>query len=87
MRAHPASEIPPEDPRAVEREALDPDDYRGGYAVWSGTSFSAPLLAARIARQLLEDAAADPALALDQLGPAAATNRTVAALREMHWPG
>jgi hypothetical protein len=87
MRAHPASEIPPEDPRAVEREALDPDDYRGGYAVWSGTSFSAPLLAARIARQLLEDAAADPALALDQLGPAAATNRTVAALRKMHWPG
>ena len=24
-------------------EALDPDDYSGGFAVWSGTSFSAPL--------------------------------------------
>ena len=27
------------------REAIDPDDFRGGFAVWSGTSFSAPLLA------------------------------------------
>jgi hypothetical protein len=86
MRAHRHHEISPEDSLASEREALDPDDYRGGFAVWSGTSFSAPLLAARIARQLLEDAA-DPALGLGEPGAQAATNRTVAALRKMRWPG
>jgi hypothetical protein len=69
------------------REALSPDDYQGGFAVWSGTSFSAPLLAARIARQLLEDAEADPALGLDQPGAEAATDRMMAALRMMRWPG
>jgi len=72
--------------RATEREALDPDDYRGGFAVWSGTSFSAPLLAAHIARQLLADAA-DPGLGLGEPGAQAATNRTMAALRKMRWPG
>ena len=69
------------------REALSPDDYRGGFAVWSGTSFSAPLLAARIARQLLEDAEAGSGLGLDQPGPEAATNRMMAALGQMGWPG
>ena len=38
--------MPPGMPLPGEREALDPDDYSGGFAVWSGTSFSAPLLAA-----------------------------------------
>jgi hypothetical protein len=73
--------------RMEGREALSPDDYRGGFAVWSGTSFSAPLLAARIARQLLEDAEADPGLGLDQPGAAAATERMMAALHMMGWPG
>ena len=27
------------------RESMDPDDFRGGFAVWSGTSFSAPIVA------------------------------------------
>ena len=27
------------------RETIDPDDFRGGFGVWSGTSFSAPLMA------------------------------------------
>ena len=36
-----------------ERESIDPDDFTGGFAVWSGTSFAAPLLAGRIATQLL----------------------------------
>jgi hypothetical protein len=73
--------------RMERREALSPDDYRGGFAVWSGTSFSAPLLAARIARQLLENAEADPGLGLDQPGPEAATERMMAALQMMRWPG
>jgi len=36
-----------------ERESIDPDDFTGGFAVWSGTSFAAPLLAGRIATHLL----------------------------------
>ena len=45
------------------REALDPDDYCGGFAVWSGTSFSAPLLAAHIARVAAEGRRPHPAWA------------------------
>jgi serine protease len=35
------------------RTCLDPDDFRGGFGVWSGTSFSAPLLAGKLAAALL----------------------------------
>jgi Subtilase family len=85
MRAYPGNGMPPVATPASEREALDPDDYRGGFALWSGTSFSAPLLAAHIARQLLEDAAG-PGLGLGEPGAQAATDRTVAALRKMRCP-
>jgi Subtilase family len=70
------------------RAALDPDDYSGGFAVWSGTSFSAPLIAAHIVSALCTDAA-DPALGarLDVSGPEAAVQRAVTALATMGWPG
>jgi subtilisin family serine protease len=35
------------------RTAIDPDNYRGGYATWSGTSFAAPILAGQIAAHIL----------------------------------
>jgi subtilisin family serine protease len=87
MRAHPANELPPGISLPAEREALDADDYSGGFAVWSGTSFSAPLLAAHIARELAEGAAADPALRLDQPGTPAAVQRATQALAKLGWPG
>jgi serine protease len=34
------------------RGALDPDDYRAGFAVWSGTSFAAPVLGGKLATHL-----------------------------------
>lgn len=36
------------------RESVDPDDYSGGFATWSGTSFAAPVLAGELARHLLD---------------------------------
>jgi subtilisin family serine protease len=54
----------------LDREAIDPDNYRrgvdagGGFAVWSGTSFAAPVVAGRVAQalvgQLPERGAPDP---------------------------
>ena len=35
------------------RESLDPDDFTGGFGIWSGTSFSAPIAAGLIARKLM----------------------------------
>ena len=76
------------------REALDPDDYRGGWAVWSGTSFSTPYLAALMARSLLTRAVAQSSLRLDVPGQPATADRAeviakrreraAAALHELH---
>jgi subtilisin family serine protease len=88
LRAHPANVLPPGVSLPAEREALDPDDYQGGFAAWSGTSFSAPLVAAHLARSLLEGAA-DPArdLKLSDAGPEAARQRVRAALENLGWQG
>ncbi len=45
------------------RDTIDPDDFRGGFGVWSGTSFSAPLMAGLLARQLQDDLGAGDDLA------------------------
>ena len=40
-----------DDKHGRRRETLDVDDFRGGFGVWSGTSFAAPVVAGRIAAQ------------------------------------
>ncbi len=88
MPAHPDNPMPPGVSLPGHREALDPDDYSCGFGVWSGTSFSAPLLGAHIVRSLLEGPA-DPGsgLVLKPCGKQATTNRALAALNAMGWPG
>jgi hypothetical protein len=88
LPAHPGGPLPPGHAPASHRESLDPDDYSRGWGAWSGTSFSAPLLAAHFIRALLAGPA-DPASGLVlKPGDAQATaNRALAALAAMGWPG
>ncbi len=86
MRAHPANPMPHGVSLPGFRAALDPDDYSCGFGVWSGTSFSAPLLAARIILALLKGAAKS-GLRLDPSDRQTTTNRALAALKDMDWEG
>ena len=83
VHAHPGRRSPA-DGRPGHREALDPDDFRGGFATWSGTSFAAPLIAAHIAARLLDQSAMH---SMDEPGNQAAADRTLAALASLGWPG
>ncbi len=75
VNRRPLGDVPP------GREALDPNDYSDGFAAWSGTSFSAPYLAALITRSMLEGAArSGSGLRLDVPGKQAARERAAAAL-------
>lgn len=60
-----------DDKHGRRRETLDIDDFRGGFGVWSGTSFAAPVVAGRIAAQMLAGH-----------GPDEATNEVVKAIRD-----
>jgi hypothetical protein len=35
------------------RSTIDPDGYAGGFGIWSGTSFSTPIVAAELARAIV----------------------------------
>ena len=66
------------------REALDPNDYSAGFALWSGTSFSAPYAAALIARSLLKGAKpVGSGLKLDIPGTEEKRRRAVAACNNL----
>ena len=58
------------------RATIDPDDFSAGFGVWSGTSFSAPVLVGEIAQHLH----ASGALRADDVDPAAAVARAWAAV-------
>src|SRR5205085_2623489 len=58
------TEQPPLDPRPHGR----PDEYDSGAALWSGTSFAAPLVAAELARAMLAEAAVNGDLSMDRVG-------------------
>ena len=66
-----------------ERAALDPDDFRSGFALWAGSSFAAPYVAAQLARELLRSAAVEGSLRLDQAGRAATVNRVRHVLKNL----
>jgi hypothetical protein len=61
------------------RESIDPDDYTGSFALWSGTSFAAPLFAGRVAAKLLDTIPAEQ----DQDDRASAVTRTWRALTDL----
>jgi Subtilase family len=83
--ADPGPDVPGDGaPLPGKRESLDPDDYRSGFALWSGTSFSAPLVAADIVKALLQDKS-EPGLWLSKTGCGAATDRALAALTSLGW--
>lgn len=88
LPAHQGGPLPPGHARAAHREALDPDDYSRGWGAWSGTSFSAPLLAAHFVRALLAGPV-HPAsgLVLEPCDAQTTTSRALAALASMGWPG
>jgi subtilisin family serine protease len=73
------------------RETLNPDDFRGGFAQWNGTSFSAPALAARFLKEMAETARVNGpqggASWLKNVSEADTRQRAMDALKAIGWKG
>jgi len=67
------------DPSQQRRRSFDPDCFRRGYAIWSGTSFAAPVLAGKLARRLIRNSNTN-GISLDDQGRHAAVQRAVDAV-------
>jgi subtilisin family serine protease len=63
----------------VIRATVDPDDFRSGFGLWSGTSFAAPILVGEIAQFLNTKEKLPP----DSVDPTEAVRRCWAALRAL----
>ena len=59
---------------ATKRAALDPDDFTAGFAVWNGTSFAAPLAAAKLATAMVRCASGVLGAPALPLGPVDTTS-------------
>jgi hypothetical protein len=76
----------PGDTLSATVQSLDRDDFRGGFVVWSGTSFSAPVLAAYVVRAMLDPLsgpAPEASLRLDKAGARPATDRALRAIQHL----
>jgi subtilisin family serine protease len=59
------------------RCTVDPDDYTGGFGIWSGTSFATPVFAAELAAELITIQKGD----LTDVSARAMRRRAIRALR------
>jgi len=69
------------------RQTLDTDDFSGGFAVWSGTSFAAPLLAAEVAELMFGYSEQQAELGLDTIRAEATAGRVANALDALRKQG
>ena len=60
----------------AHRSTVDPDDFRSGFGLWSGTSFAAPILVGEVAQHMMSTGVLPP----DDAHPAAALEGGWAAL-------
>lgn len=77
---------PAPDGQPQRREAMDDDDFSSGFALWTGTSFATPLVAAQLATLMLD---AGPE-ALATVTAEATRTRAANAVRDLPeyvWPG
>lgn len=63
----------------VHRSTVDPDDFRSGFGLWSGTSFAAPILVGEVAQHMISTGVLLP----DVADPAAAVERGWAAVDKL----